>query len=91
MNDETLPSGDKAEASRPGYEKVTGLDKETKACVRACEAEASAKTASDYQHVVWAYGVIWTVFAVYGVLLWVRSNRQRTEVADLARRLRDLE
>ena len=45
------------------YEPVTGKDQETVQCVRACEAEAAEKTASDYSHVVWAYGVIWALFA----------------------------
>lgn len=69
------------------YEPVTGLDQETVACVRACEAEAAAKTASDYVHVVWAYGVIWSLFAIYGVLLWRRATRQRIEIADMMSRL----
>jgi hypothetical protein len=69
------------------YEPVTGRDQETVACVRACEAEAAAKTASDYAHVVWAYGVIWSLFAIYGVLLWRRATRQRVEIADMMSRL----
>jgi len=69
------------------YEPVTGLDQETIACVRACESEAAAKTASDYEHIVWAYGVIWSLFAIYGVLLWRRATRHNVEVADLQRRL----
>lgn len=72
-----------------GYEKVENLDREFKGCVRACEAEAAAKTASDYQHVVLAYGVLWALFAIYGVLLWARANRQRTEIEVLERRLRE--
>lgn len=69
------------------YEPVTGRDQETVACVRACEAEAAAKTASDYAHVVWAYGVIWSLFAMYGILLWRRATRQRVEIADLTQRV----
>lgn len=69
------------------YEPVVGLDQQTVACVRACESEAAAKTASDYEHIVWAYGVIWSLFAIYGVMLWRRSSRQAIEVADLQRRL----
>ena len=71
------------------YEPVTGKDQETVQCVRACEAEAAEKTASDYAHVVWAYGVIWSLFAVYGLLLWQRASRQRGDIADLQRRLRE--
>jgi hypothetical protein len=70
------------------YEAVTNKDQETVACVRACEAEAAAKTASDYEHVIWAYGVLWSLFAIYGALLWRRAVRQRVEISDLQRRLR---
>jgi hypothetical protein len=71
------------------YEPVTGKDQQTVQCVRACEAEAAQKTASDYSHVVWAYGVIWSLFAIYGFLLWQRATRQKVEIADLARRLKE--
>jgi hypothetical protein len=69
------------------YEPVTGLDAATIQCVRACEAVAAEKTASDYAHVVWAYGVIWSLFAAYGVLLWRRAQRQKDDLAELQRRL----
>ncbi|MBK6918881.1 MAG: hypothetical protein IPH07_15925 [Deltaproteobacteria bacterium] len=70
-----------------GYEPVSGLDQQTVQCVRACEAQAAAKTASDYEHVVWAYGVIWALFAGFGVLLWRRAQAQRADLAELQRRL----
>jgi hypothetical protein len=73
------------------YEAVEGLDQDTIACQRSCEAVAAAKTASDYEHVVWAYGVLWSLFAIYGAMLWWRANKQRVEVGDLDRRLRALE
>jgi hypothetical protein len=69
------------------YEPVTGLDVQTVQCVRACEAEAAAKTASDYQHVIWAYGVLWSLFAAYGVFLWRRARQQADDIAELRRRL----
>ncbi len=69
------------------YEPVVGLDQQTIQCVRACESEAAAKTASDYQHIVWAYGVLWSLFAIYGVMLWRRASRQSVEVSDLHQRL----
>jgi hypothetical protein len=70
-----------------GYEPVTGKDQQTVQCVRACEAEAAAKTASDYSHIVWAYGVIWALFAGYGVMLWMRAVAQRQDIAELRRRV----
>ena len=81
-------------ANAPGqdaqYEQVEGRDRETIECQRACEAVAADKTASDYQHIVWAYGVIWALFCVYGILLWRRSQRLDDDVAALSRRLERL-
>jgi hypothetical protein len=77
----------KKAAAEDEYEPVTGLDVETVQCVRACEAEAAAKTASDYEHVVWAYGVIWALFAGYGIFLWLRATSQRQDIAELRRRI----
>lgn len=87
-NDLLAPPAEPAKAaSDDGYEPVTGLDQETVQCVRACEAEAAAKTASDYEHVIWAYGVIWALFAGFGVMLWRRASAQRTDTAELRRRI----
>ncbi|HET6581958.1 MAG TPA: hypothetical protein VFG69_00900 [Nannocystaceae bacterium] len=69
------------------YEPVTGKDAQTVKCVRACEAEAAAKTASDHEHIIWAYGVIWALFAAYGVFLWRRSVLHADDLAELQRRL----
>lgn len=77
----------KANQPSDDYEPVEGLDQQTVQCVRACESEAASKTASDYEHIVWAYGVIWSLFAIYGVMLWRRASRQSVEIADLQRRL----
>jgi hypothetical protein len=69
------------------YEAVEGLDKQSIECVRAHEEKAAAKTASDYAHVVWAYGVIWALFAGFGVLLWRRAKAQEADLAELKKRL----
>ena len=53
----------------------------------AYEAEVENKVASDYSHIVWAYGIIWTLFAVYGAILWWRSSTQKTDLDDLATKL----
>jgi hypothetical protein len=83
----TAPAIAEAPAKDDAYEPVTGRDQETVQCVRACEAEAAAKTASDYTHVIWAYGVLWSLFAGYGVLLWRRAVAQRQDLAELRRRI----
>ncbi len=69
--------------SNDDYIKASGFDAETKACVRACEPAAAAKTASDYAHIVWAYAVLWALFAGYGALLWRRQQSMRADLARL--------
>ncbi|MBL4687813.1 MAG: hypothetical protein JKY37_24700 [Nannocystaceae bacterium] len=69
------------------YEKVEGRDRETIECQRACEAVAADKTASDYSHIVWAYGVIWALFCAYGIFLWRRSQRLADDISALNRKL----
>jgi hypothetical protein len=69
------------------YEAALGLDRASIECVRAYESVAAKKTASDYAHIVWAYGVLWSLFAVYGVMLWRRSQRLRGDVQALRARL----
>jgi hypothetical protein len=71
------------------YEAVEGLDRAAIECQRSYEAVAAKKTASDYAHIVWAYGVLWSLFAIYGVMLWRRSGRLRGDVDALRARLHD--
>lgn len=71
------------------YEAVEGLDRASIECTRAFEAVAARKTASDYVHIVWAYGVLWSLFAIYGVMLWRRGQKLRRDVDALQRRLGD--
>jgi hypothetical protein len=51
--------------------------------LRELEGVASAKSARDYQHVILAYGVLWALFAGYGIFLWRRSARLRADMTDL--------
>lgn len=87
-----------AEAGAPGqeapgqeagdeYEAVEGLDRAAIECQRSFEAVAARKTASDYSHIVWAYGVLWSLFAIYGVMLWRRGQRLRNDVQTLRARI----
>ena len=66
---------------------VEGRDRKSIELERQIEARAAAKTASDYVHIVWAYGVIWSLFAVYGWFLWRRALRLRADVMALERRI----
>ena len=69
------------------YEKVEGLDRQTIETTRMLEQVAADKTASDYQHIVWAYGVIWALFCAYGIWLWRRSSKLREDITALSRRV----
>jgi len=69
------------------YEAVEGLSRGDIECQRAHEAIAAKKTASDYQHIVWAYGVLWSLFAIYGVMLLRRGQRLRADVDSLRARI----
>ena len=63
--------------------KVEGRDPKTVRLKRAYKAEVENKVASDYSHIVWAYGVIWAIFAIYGALLWRRASAQRADLEAL--------
>ena len=74
-------------AAQDEYEAVEGLDRASIECVRMHEAKAAEKTASDYQHIVWAYGVIWVLFCAYGILLWMRAGKIAQDASALARKI----
>lgn len=67
------------------YEPARGTSREEKEILAQLEDKAAAKTASDYQHIVWAYGVLWALFAAYGLFLWRRAVRLRADVDGLRR------
>jgi hypothetical protein len=69
------------------YAPVVGISKEDTATLRMLEGKAADKTARDYEHIVWAYGVLWALFAAYGLFLWRRSARLRADMNDLQRAL----
>lgn len=76
-----------APAPDPAYGPAVGRSLADKEKLRELEGAAAAKTARDYQHVVLAYGVLWALFAGYGIFLWRRSARLRADMSDLRRRL----
>lgn len=60
--------------------RVEGRDPETVRLKREYEAEVEKKVASDYSHIVWAYGIIWALFAAYGIFLWRRAVTQQADL-----------
>jgi hypothetical protein len=76
-----------APADNGDYEPAVGTSREEKEILAGLEDKAAAKTASDYEHIVWAYGILWALFAAYGLFLWRRSARLRADVDALRREL----
>ncbi|MFO7566341.1 MAG: hypothetical protein R6X02_27100 [Enhygromyxa sp.] len=83
--DETLDN--QAQSPESGPARVEGRDPQTVRLKREYEAEVENKVASDYSHIVWAYGIIWALFAIYGVILWRRSVAQRADLEALEAKL----
>lgn len=69
------------------YELVTGRSLAEVEQVRMLESVAAQKVARDYEHVIWAYGILWALFACYGIFLWRRSARLRADMNALRREL----
>ena len=85
MNRISLQTPQNPNPPADGYAPVAGRSREDKELLSALEEQAAAKTASDYEHIVWAYGVLWALFAAYGLFLWRRSARLRADMDDLRR------
>jgi len=86
---EVEPDSGQGQQENPeaGTSRVEGRDPKTVRLKRAYEAEVENKVASDYNHIVWAYGIIWALFAIYGVMLWRRAVAQKADVAALQAKL----
>jgi hypothetical protein len=85
MNPIDKASPSSPQAADPDYAPVVGRSLEDKEKLASLEEQASAKTASDYQHIIWAYGILWALFAAYGLFLWRRSARLRADMDALRR------
>jgi hypothetical protein len=89
LSDPIRPSAPAEQAAAPtsdpsdGYAPVTGRSLAEVEKVRQLESLAAQKTARDYEHVVWAYGVLWALFAAYGIFLWRRGSRIRADLEAL--------
>ncbi|MCA9688944.1 MAG: hypothetical protein KC636_05000 [Myxococcales bacterium] len=70
-------------AAQPEYAPVVGVSREDKEKAAMLEEAVAHKVARDYEHIVWAYGVLWGLFALYGVYLWRRGARLRADVDEL--------
>ncbi len=74
-----------APAEEEGYEPVEGRDLASVELERALEARAAEKFASDMAHVVWAYGILWTVVTLYVLYLYRRIVRIERDLGALER------
>lgn len=93
MNDDInwLPSTSEEPAKEAGkddeYEPVSDFSLEKVEMRKEMEQGVYDKVMSDLHHVVWAYGVIFALFAVYGVYLLRRGAKLRDDLDTLQRQL----
>jgi hypothetical protein len=88
MNSDILKTQTPSDTKTDGeYEAVSSFDRETVEMKKQMETQVYDKVMSDLDHVVWAYGVIFALFAVYGVFLLRRSARLREDLDTLQRQL----
>lgn len=78
---------DEANSVPDEYAPVAGRSLKEVEQVRMLESVAAQKVARDYQHIIWAYGILWALFAGYGIFLWRRSARLRADMDALRREL----
>ncbi len=74
-----------------GYAPAVGLTRQDKEKAAMLEQQVSDKVISDYTHIVWAYGILWSLFVAYGIFLWFRSARLKADLEDLRRAVNDKE
>jgi hypothetical protein len=88
MNEITPPSIPTATSTAdPAYGPAVGRSLADKEKLNQLEGIAADKAARDYQHIILAYGVLWALFAGYGIFLWRRSARLRADMDELRRTL----
>ena len=72
------------------WEAVEGLDRKTVELKRAYEAQVEKKVADDATAIIWAYGIMWSLFAIYGMMLWRRATRLDDDLKALDREFQKL-
>ena len=80
-------SDSNAPAGSGEYEAVGSFDRATVEMKKELEPKVYDKVMSDMNHVVWAYGIIFALFAAYGAYLWRRSVALHADVEALRREL----
>ncbi len=87
MNSFSLKKAQEQPAETQEYESYRDSDPAVVEFKIRYETEVSKKVASDYTHIVWAYGVIWALFVVYAMFLWRRSRVLSADVDALRAKL----
>ncbi len=80
-------TGQAQAATGDDYAPVGDFDRETVEAKKELEPVVYDKVMSDLNHVVWAYGIIFALFAVYGVYLWRKAVGNAADVEALRKRL----
>lgn len=74
-----------AQDGMTGFETVEGIDPATIRLKRAYEAQVEKKVMNEANHIVWAYGLIWVLFAVYAAFLAKKLKTLRADLGNLAK------
>lgn len=76
-----------APAATGDYAPVSDFDRETVEMKKELEPAVYDKVMSDLNHVVWAYGIIFALFAAYAVFLWRKASANAADVEALKREI----
>lgn len=69
-----------ADNAMTGFETVEGIDPATIRLKRAYEAQVEKKVMSEASHIIWAYGLIWVLFAIYAGFLAKKHKALRADL-----------
>lgn len=70
------------------FETVEGIDPATIRLKREYEAQVERKVMNESTHIIWAYGLLWVIFAGYAIYLTRKSQSLKADVLALQDELR---
>ena len=76
-----------AQAATGDYAPVSDFDRKTVEMKKELEPIVYDKVMSDLNHVTWAYGIIFALFAAYGAYLWRKTVSTAADVEALRREI----
>lgn len=65
------------------FETVEGIDAATIKLKREYEAQVEHKVMNESTHIIWAYGLLWVIFAAYAIYLTRKSSSLQADLQAL--------